>query len=132
MKAVVQEHPLGCGLACVACVANVSYSKVLKRVKSNLASTRGFYLKELVQALSKLGFNYVSGKLTEKTRKHLSREGTIVFIKRSRKYPAGHYLARTKKGWMNPWINFPSIVPAKAGFHARLPGTAQWIIYKKQ
>lgn len=42
----------------------------------------------------------------------------------------GHYILRTKKGWMNPWINYPSISPARAGFQKRLPGEVQWILFK--
>ena len=62
----------------------------------------------------------------------LNRNGTIVFIERSKKYPAGHYLVKTEKGWMNSWINFPNISPTKSGFQKVLPGKAQWIIYQKR
>jgi len=61
----------------------------------------------------------------------LNQNGAIVFVERSKKYPAGHYLIKTKKGWMNPWINFPNISSAKSGFQKVLPGKAQWIIYQK-
>ena len=61
----------------------------------------------------------------------LNTEGVIVFIERSKKYPAGHYVIKTKKGWMNSWINFPNIFPAESGFQKDLPGKAQWIIYPK-
>ena len=44
--------------------------------------------------------------------------------------PAGHYLLKTKKGWMNPWINYPQIKPAKAGFQQKIPGKIQWIIFE--
>ena len=91
MKAVAQEHPMGCGI---------------------------------------LGLEYVHKKVTSKTRKYLENEGSIVFIAPSKKYPRGHYLARTKKGWMNPWVNFPRIMPAKAGFNRKLPGKAQWVIFR--
>ncbi len=131
MKAVVQEHPMGCGIACVACVSGVSYSAVFKVIKREYALARGYFCRELVQALSRLGFEYDYKKVNAKTRKYINKEGTIVFIAPSKKYPRGHYLVRTRKGWMNPWINFPSIVPAKADFTKKLPGKAQWVIFQK-
>ena len=129
MKAVAQEHTMGCGVACVACVSGVSYSAVFKVLSREHALTRGYFCKELVHALALLGLEYVHKKVTSKTRKYLENEGSIVFIASSKKYPRGHYFARTKKGWMNPWVNFPSITPAKAGFNRKLPGKAQWVIF---
>ena len=132
MKAVVQEHPMGCGIACVACVSGVSYSDAFKVVLRRSASTRGYFCRELVQALSRLRFEYDCKKANAKTRKHIKKEGTIVFIAPSKRYPKGHYLAKTKKGWMNPWVNFPCIVPAKAGFNKKLPGKALWVIFESK
>ncbi len=43
----------------------------------------------------------------------------------------GHYLLRTSKGWMNPWINWPSINPARAGYEKEFIGEIEWIIYEK-
>lgn len=131
MKAVVQEHPMGCGIACVACVSGVPYSDVFKVIPRYRASIRGYFCRELVHALALLGLEYIHRKVTPKTRGYLNNVGTIVFIAHSKKYPGGHYLVRTRKGWMNPWINFPSIVPAKAGFTKKLPEKAQWVIFQK-
>ena len=131
MKAVVQEHLMGCGVACVACAAGVSYSAALKVLPRKYASTRGFFCRELVHALARLGLEYSHRKVIAKTRKYLKIDRAIAFVAPSRRYPKGHYLVRTKRGWMNPWINFPSI-SVKAGFNTMLPGKAQWVIFPKQ
>ena len=112
---------------------NKSY-KSTKKLFDNpeCALTRGYYCRELVKALNKKKKNSTFSKVNEENKSLLKNEGVIVFIKRSKKYPLGHYLIKTKRGWMNPWINFPNISPAKSGFQKNLPGEAQWIIYKKE
>ena len=120
---------MGCGVACMACVLGIGYSKAIKLVSSKNASSKGYYCKDITKALRNSGLNYYYKKVTSKTKKYLKIEGTIVFIKRSIRYPKGHYLVKTKKGWMNPWINFPE-KPIKAGFNKRLPGKAQWVIFR--
>ena len=130
MKKVVQEQPMGCGIACVASATGKTYGQVLKIVDIRLASGRGYYCKELVDALAKFGMKYDYKKVTEKTKLLLLRKGTIVFIARSNNYPEGHYLLRTENRWMNPWINYPTISPAKAGFEKKLPGKAQWVLFQ--
>jgi len=81
--------------------------------------------------LKKRHLDYKSSKVNDKTKKYLNKIGSIVFIKRSKKWPSGHYLLKTSKGWMNSWINYPKTNPTKSGFNKKLPGEAQWIIYKK-
>ncbi|MBI5391734.1 hypothetical protein HZB00_01905 [Candidatus Woesearchaeota archaeon] len=60
-------------------------------------------------------------------------ENTIVFIRRSKDYPAGHYLAKTKTGWMDPWINFDlsslNLNYAQSGFRKRLPEKAIYAVF---
>ena len=132
MKSVTQEEPMGCGIACVAVALGKSYQQT-KSLFDNpeFASTRGYYCRELIKVLNKKFSNYNFSKANEKNKNLLMQDRVIVFIERSNKYPAGHYLIKTKKGWMNPWINFPNISPAKSGFQKNLPGKAQWIIYQK-
>ena len=130
-KPITQEHPMGCGVACTASICGISYEKALNLFNKNHASTRGYYLKEIILALKKRKENYQGSKVNNNTKKYLKMLGSIVFIRRSKKYPAGHYLLKTKKGWMNPWINHPKISPAKSGFNKKLPGKAQWVLYKK-
>ena len=128
MKAIAQEHPLSCGLACVASAANRAYRQVFKLANQKDAWTRGYYCPDLVSLLKKMKMRYAYAPYSLKTRKYLQKKGTIVFIT-SKKMPYGHYLLRTPKGWMNSWINFPRITPAKAGFTKKLPGKPKWVIY---
>jgi len=132
MKSITQEEPMGCGIACVAIVLNKSYQSTKKLFDNQkYASTRGYYCREIIKTLNKKREVYTFSKVNVKNKNLLKKEGIIVFIERSKKYPFGHYLTKTKKGWMNPWINFPNIAPAKSGFQKILPGKAQWIIYQK-
>ena len=57
----------------------------------------------------------------------------IVYVKKSKKYPAGHYLCRLGYigyKWMDPWINFPDR-DIQAGFRRRLPGKPVYVIFPK-
>ncbi|HEB46924.1 MAG TPA: hypothetical protein ENI22_00455 [Candidatus Pacearchaeota archaeon] len=130
-KPITQEHPMGCGVACVASLLGISYEKALNLFNKDHTSTKGYYLKDIILALKKKKLNYQDSKVTNNAKKYLKIPGSIIFIRRSKKYPAGHYLLKTKEGWMNPWINYPKINPAKAGYNRKLPGEAQWILYKK-
>jgi len=131
MKTVTQQQPAGCGIACVATVLGVSYDRAsLLFDNPEHGISRGFYCKEIVQALKKAGKEYAHAWVKPSKKHLLSRQNAIVYIKKSKRYPLGHYLAHHKtKGWMNPWINFPRIDPAKSGWNKRLPGDAQYIIY---
>lgn len=132
MKSTVQEQPMGCAVACVASLCGISYKSALNLfMNKSYASTRGYYCKEISQALLKRGLNYGWKKVSPKTHYLLNKEGIILFVARSKKYPAGHFLLKTSKGWMNPWINYPQIATAKAGFQKGLPGKPQWIMYPK-
>ena len=132
MKLVVQKHLMGCGLACVACVTNTSYDAVLELSDQDHASSKGYMCRDLIKILAQLGQDYEYKKVNAKTRKHFDTIGSIVFIARSEEYPAGHYLVRTEKGWMNPWKNYPCISPAKAGWNEKLPGEAKWVLFPSE
>ena len=131
-KAISQEDSFGCGIACVAWITDESYKQAKKRYfkNSDSASTFGYLCKELVAALAKAkkqyGYRYVKRRLK-------FRNDSIVFIKRSKRYPAGHYLVRTNDGWMDPWINFnyrdADIRKVKAGFRKRLPGKPIYVVF---
>ncbi len=130
MKPVAQEDLMGCGIACVAYALNKPYAKA-KKFFSNpkKASFRGHYCREIVSALGRANLAYDYLKITERNKRILTKPGVIVFVRRGKKHPDGHYLIRTARGWMNSWINFPSIRPLKAGFQKRLPGKPQWVVY---
>ncbi len=130
MKPVVQEHAMGCAIACVASLLGINYSSALKLFRDReRVMLKGTYCRDVCSALFKAGKKYSYAKVNSKTAACLKNPGTIVFIKRSKKYPIGHYLLKTNKGWMNPWINLPMVNPAKAGYSRRLPGKSQWVIY---
>jgi hypothetical protein len=128
---ITQEDGMGCGVACVAFVANTTYRQALMRLNEHQASTAGYHLKELVGALYTFGRTYKHKHAKKRSNSYTYPEGAIVFINRSKKYPYGHYLVRHDAQWMDPWINIlqdEKVGNAKSGYRQRLPGQAQWII----
>jgi len=130
IRAVVQMHPLGCAVACVAALCDTTYDEALRLFdQPELAWTRGFYCSEVTSALNQLGFSYIFEVYdANRHRPALKKSGTIVFVGSCPAYPAGHYLLRSHQGWMNPWSNFPSMIDAKARFEAELPGQISYVI----
>ena len=130
MEVVVQEDPLGCGIACVAAVLMVSYQESLDLFDDGQRKAKevGFFCKEIVMALKKRGLEYEYKYIKDKLRKRIYKKGTIVFLRRFKKYSSGHYLCRLNNKWMDPWINFPN-ENRKAGFRKRLPEKPIYIIY---
>jgi hypothetical protein len=128
---VTQEHGTGCAVACVAYVLKITYVQALKLFSVPAqAWGRGFYCREIIEALNKGGKRYAYSKINTTQRAKFKDAETIVYIGRSEKYPLGHYLVRTELSeWMNPWINFPSIAPAKSAFEKRLPGKPTYEIH---
>ncbi|MEK7551155.1 MAG: hypothetical protein AAB532_00990 [Patescibacteria group bacterium] len=122
MKAIKQEHFSGCAISCVAFIIQANYQNTLRYFdKGNEnAKFRGFLCSEIVKALGKAGYKF-HFKYTGRMKKYNFPNNTIVHIKKSKKYPVGHYLCLTQKGWMDSWINFPRL-NARAGFRKRLPG----------
>ena len=131
--AVAQEHALGCAVACVASRLGLRYAQALGLFdEPSRAWTVGYYCEDLVRALARGGLCYrfdPFDRLPPDSRCGiLAREGTIVFLSPCSTYPAGHYLLRARGGWMNPWINFPLMVPARAGFERALAAPIDWIL----
>ena len=128
---VPQEHPLGCAVACVASLAELSYASALRLFdEAEHAWTRGYYCSEVTSALRKLGFDYsykVYDPLLHK--RFLNHAGTIVFIGACKAYPSGHFLLRSDEGWMNSWANFPRMIAVDAGFQQVLPARVAYVIY---
>lgn len=132
MKSIKQEHSYGCGVACAAFIVKMRYQDVISAIDDgkNKANSKGFWCKELVAFLNSKKFSYQCKYVNRKIRNKIYHQGTIVFIKRSKKYPSGHYLARYENKWMDPWINFPEII-IKAGFRKKLPGRSIYAILPK-
>ncbi|MFH1694410.1 MAG: hypothetical protein ABH880_01465 [Patescibacteria group bacterium] len=129
MKAVTQESPMGCAIACCASRAGSSYRKMRALFEGGDIKdwTTGFYTKDIKKALNKVGIPVEGCGAKDWGNKRIP-VGSIVFIERSKKYPAGHFLLKTENGWMDPWINFPHMKPAKSGFRKKLPGKVYWVI----
>lgn len=127
-----QKHEFGCGAACVACVTHSSYCDVVRDLGLQRARTHGFYCRELVESLHRRGYQYEYRHIKPALRRIVYEPGVIVFVRRSRRYPAGHYVVRTSRGWADPWINMPRnrrISAAEAGVRLRLPGLPQYALF---
>ena len=130
MKLVKQEGLFGCGVACVASLLNCDYKSALNLfVDGNKkAHTTGFYCRDIIKALEGENLRYEHKYIKSKTRNYIYKQGAVVFVRRSGKYPEGHYLCRLEGLWMDPWINFPS-EEVKAGFRKKLPEKPIYVIY---
>lgn len=130
MKGVEQEDDFGCGVACVAAATDTSYQESLTLFQDGKRKARetGFYCREIVDALTHAGLDYEYKYIGNIQREEQFKPGNIVFIRRSNKYPAGHYLYRWNNEWMDPWVNFPN-EDRKAGFRERLSGKPIYVIY---
>jgi len=101
-----QKHSFGCGAACVAFIVGQSYTEIINILGNNKAQNVGFTCKELMKALSNLKHHYVFKYLKPRLKSKIYKNGVIVFIKRSLRYPAGHYLVYSNGQWMDSWKNF--------------------------
>lgn len=132
-SAVLQKHPMGCGVACVAFVLGRTYERAHGDfAKKNGAWTRGYYCSEIVRALTralKKRGRYRWYELPSKVGDPDIPVGSIVFVASCRRYPSGHFLVKTAANrYMNPWINFPSIAPSQAGFETKLPSRPTFVV----
>lgn len=132
---ICQKDNFGCSIACLAFITNKTYEEVVNDLGKEKAKTKGFYCKEIVNYLKKLRYQVEFHYLKPKWRKKIYHDKTIVFIKRSKRYPYGHYLVRYKNLWMDPWINFSidsDIKNARADFRKRLPDRPIYGIFVKK
>ena len=132
MRPVTQQHYLGCGAACLAFILKIDYQDVIKALGADehKLGNKGLLCKELVGFLNSQGFDYRWKYVNRKIRKVIYNHGVIVFIKRSKRYPPGHFLVRYKDRWMDPWINW-SKIDRQSGFRKRLPGRPIYAILPK-
>ncbi|KKR25572.1 MAG: hypothetical protein UT57_C0063G0005 [Microgenomates group bacterium GW2011_GWC1_39_7] len=123
MKPIKQDNPLGCAVACAAFILRITYGESLNLFKNgrNKANSTGFLCKEIIAVLEQIGFKYEYKHVNGKTKKKIRRLNSIVFLRRSKRYPRGHYMVRSANNrWMDPWINFPN-KEIEAGCRGRLP-----------
>lgn len=134
MKPVKQEDGLGCAVACVAFVLGMSYQEALslfKDGKTRVKSKANFYCPEIVEILNSKGKVYKWKKLIAISEKEIYSDYSIVFIRRSKNYPYGHFLARYEGKWMDPWVNLPNS-NISSGFREVLPREPTYVIYSTQ
>ena len=132
-ESITQEDDFGCGAAYVAFVAQKPYSAITALLGQENAKTKGYYCRELVDVLAGFGLAYTYHYLKLHKADLAYLEGSIVFLKRSKKYPSGHYIVRYRGKWMDSWINFVSnknIVRARSGYRQRIPGIPQYVLYE--
>ncbi len=132
---ITQEDGMGCGAACVAFATNKTYQQAVKLLSQEKARSVGFQLKELVDALSHYGLDYHFKHVKPQMKQYICQEGVIVFIRRSARYPYGHYLIRHNGLWADPWINLvldKNLKNAMSGYRKNLPGEAQWAVLPKK
>lgn len=129
---VVQEHPMGCAVACVAYRCGITYEQALTTfLAPEHAWTRGFYCEEVVSALAELQHRYSFSRYhPEEHEKFLNIPGTIIFVDPCERYPSGHFLARGLNQWMNPWSTFPKMTPVEFEFQSGLPGPIGYVIFE--
>ena len=103
MISVTQKNNFGCGVACLAYALKIDYDYLIKssRIKKQ-AENKGFTCRELIEILKSNSLNYCYKYLKPKLKKKIYEDGSIVFIKVSKKYPIGHYLIRTNNLWIDP------------------------------
>ena len=130
-KIITQEFEYGCGIACYAFVLGITYDEAELRLGEKQAKSSRFWVNDLTKALNDAGLHYERNYVKPHIRPRIYKEGTIVLIGRSKKYPVGHYLVRYGGQWMDPWINLPqnpNIHQAKSGYRKRLPGTPKYAV----
>lgn len=128
MKPVKQEDGLGCAVACVAFILQISYQEAIALFsdgKRRVREEANFYCPEIVQILKNAGLKYSWKKLPKNSIEFDNL--SIVFIKRSKTHPYGHFLCKYQDLWMDPWINLPD-KNIQAGFREQLPGEPTYMI----
>jgi hypothetical protein len=137
MKLTAQKHYFGCGFACLASLLEIEYIQAFNLIEGGeqKAVGSGLLCREVVTILQQQGFiNSHYKYLKPRLKRTIYHDGTIVFIKRSKRFPVGHYLIRAEGQWMDPWINFQQnndAFLAQSGFRKRLPSTPIFAIYAK-
>ena len=130
-ESITQEFDYGCGIACFAFALNITYKEAAALLGPKQAASTRFWVRDLVNELRKQGKPYRAKYVKPYLRRKIYETGTIVLIRRSKRYPTGHYLIRYDGMWMDPWINLvvsKNIAQAKSGFRMRLPGNPMYAL----
>ncbi len=128
---VAQEDGLGCAVASTAFVLGVPYQEALTLFEDGQRRVRdepNFYCPEIVEILKERGLDYSWAELNDNNRELVQKDLAIVFCEQSPTLPFGHFIAKHKDKWMDPWINLPN--PQRmAGFRDDLPGKPTYVVY---
>lgn len=131
-ESITQEFDYGCGIACFAFALGMTYSQAAKCLGERQANSTRFWVKDLAAALNSSGKTYTAKHMKPGLNKKIYKDGTIILIRRSKRYSVGHYLIRHHGYWMDPWINLPvdnNIQHARSGFRKRLPGKPMYALF---
>lgn len=134
-----QKDLNGCGVACLANLLQQDYDLVKKEFEKKFYNIKkGVNVSDLVRFLEIKNLKY-KNKFFNQNKKYKLKPleaqkyskvfGSITLIFKNEKYPIGHYLLRVKNGWVDPWVNYPSIDNVHAGIIKKLPGDPWYVIY---
>lgn len=140
MKKLQHQKDLnGCGIATLANLLNENYDEIKKDFEKKFYTIEsGINIADMVRYLKTKGLNYKSKFFNQNKKykynktegdKYSKIENSITLIAKSEKYPVGHYLLRTRNGWVDPWIDLPSIDKVRAGIRKTLPNNAWYVLY---
>ena len=132
-----QKDLNGCGIACLSNLLDKPYDVVKKDFESKFYTIeRGVTMFDIVNYLKTQGLEYKSKFFNHSKKLNLNEankysriNNSITLITKSSKYPIGHYLLRTKSGWIDPWFNLPSIDNVRAGIRKELPNAPWYVLY---
>lgn len=132
---VTQKHPMGCAIACVASRCRINYDRAHQLFEHSAGAwLNGYTLAEVAEALLKQGLEPRITPIPVRTHSGVKTSmspGTIAFLGPSSFYPSGHYFLKTQHGWMNPWLNFPNMLPARAGIQPHLFSRPDYLIFSQ-
>ncbi|HEU5122238.1 MAG TPA: hypothetical protein VFT59_05320 [Candidatus Saccharimonadales bacterium] len=129
-KSITQEAPYGCGIACFAFVAGITYNQAEEFLGEDQAKSNRFIIKHFREELNRYGLKYTSRHVRPDQRIE-PVEGMIVLLRRSKQFPVGHYLAFYKGRWMDPYINLgydQNFRKPESGFREVLPGQIMYVL----
>lgn len=136
-----QKDLNGCGIACIANLLDKPYDWVKKDFEKKFYTIeKGIKIFDIVNYLKTHKLEYKS-RFFNQNKKHKSNkadagkfskiQNSITLIAKNEKYPIGHYLLRTGRGWVDPWYDFPSIHKVRAGIRKTLPADPWYVLYPR-
>lgn len=140
-RLVRQEEDFGCGIACIAYICEIDYNEAQQSMlHPDKAQTVGYRCKALCDALNRICEEKKVEKIWRtkyvgRTRNPNIPDDSIVYINKNNKYKYGHYMVKTKYGYMNPFANLDKVNGdsrfATAKYESELYGIISLIITNK-